>query len=287
MKIVESFLTENPCYKQGKKITVSGLVLHSVGCAQPDALVFVRNWNKSTYSRACVHGFIDANNGTIFQCLPWDYKGWHVGSGSKGSANSTHIGVEMCEPSAIKYPVSGVNFAITDEKKAKEQAVRTYTAAVELFAFLCEKYNLDPLKKGVIISHKEAHSLGIGSNHGDPDHLWKGLNLPYTMDTFRSDVAKKMGKTVVTIESKPTVAATKLQTAQYKDNYLKGNFKTTTDLNLRSGAGANNYPVIAEMPKGAVVKCNGYYNVVSGTKWYCVQYKEYTGYCSSKYLIKV
>jgi hypothetical protein len=54
---------------------------------------------------------------------------------------------------------------------AKAVAKRTYEAAVELFAMLCKKYSLDPLADGVVISHREGHSRGIASNHGDPEHL--------------------------------------------------------------------------------------------------------------------
>jgi hypothetical protein len=70
---------------------------------------------------------------------------------------------------------------------------RTYESAVELFAYLCKEYNLDPLADGVIISHKEGHSRGIATDHGDPEHLWKGVGLSYTMDGFRADVKAKMG----------------------------------------------------------------------------------------------
>ena len=66
MKLIESILTNNPCYKQGRKITVKGLMLHSVGCAQPSAAVFIKNWNKASYDKACVHGFIDGNDGENF-----------------------------------------------------------------------------------------------------------------------------------------------------------------------------------------------------------------------------
>ncbi len=72
-------------------------------------------------------------------------------------------------------------------------AKRTYEAAVELFAYLCKQYNLNPTADGVIISHREGHSRGIASNHGDPEHLWKGLGLGYTMDGFRKDVKAAMG----------------------------------------------------------------------------------------------
>lgn len=61
MKLVKSYLEKNPCYKAGRKITVKGLMLHSVGCAQPKAAVFINNWNRTDFGIACVHGFIDAH----------------------------------------------------------------------------------------------------------------------------------------------------------------------------------------------------------------------------------
>ena len=103
MKLVQSILTKNPCYTAGRKIAVKGLMLHSVGCSQPKASVFISSWNSPSYGNACVHGFIDGNDGTVYQTLPWNHRGWHCGSGSKGSGNNTHIGVEMCEPACIRY----------------------------------------------------------------------------------------------------------------------------------------------------------------------------------------
>ena len=193
MKIVESFLIKNDCYKNNvnrlddryKKFQdegAKGLMLHSVGCNQPSASVFAKNWNRAGLEK-CVHAFIDAKTGDVYQTLPWNYRGWHGG----GASNNTHIGVEMCEPDCIKY-TGGSSFTCSDTAKAKEMVQRTYNTAVELFAFLCKKHNLDPMKNGVIIGHKEGHKLGIASNHGDPEHLWKGLGLPYTMDTFRKAV---------------------------------------------------------------------------------------------------
>ena len=191
MKLVENILTKNPCYTAGKKITVKGLMLHSVGCPQPKASVFINSWNSANYTAACVHGFIDGNDGTVHQTLPWNHRGWHCGSGSNGSGNNTHIGVEMCEPACIKY-TSGSNFTCSDLATAKAVAKRTYEAAVELFAYLCKKYSLNPLADGVIISHREGHSRGIASNHGDPEHLWNGLGMGYTMDGFRKAVKAAM-----------------------------------------------------------------------------------------------
>ena len=192
MKLAESILTRNPCYTAGRKITVKGLMLHSVGCPQPKASVFINSWNSPSHDSSCVHGFIDGNDGTVYQTLPWNHRGWHCGSGNKGSGNNTHIGVEMCEPACIKY-TAGSNFTCSDTATAKAVAKRTYEAAVELFAMLCKKYSLDPLADGVVISHREGHSRGIASNHGDPEHLWTQLGMGYTMDSFRKAVKAAMG----------------------------------------------------------------------------------------------
>lgn len=187
MNIINSILTNNPCYKAGRTIPVKGLMLHSVGCSQPNAKVFVRNWNKADFDNACVHAFIDGNTGDVYQTLPWNHRGWHGG----GSCNNTHIGVEMCEPATIRY-TSGANFVVNNETDAKAVATRTYKSAVELFANLCKEYNLNPMGDNVIISHREGYIKGISSNHSDPEHLWKQLKLPYTMDGFRADVKKAM-----------------------------------------------------------------------------------------------
>ncbi len=191
MKLVQKYLTKNPCYTAGRKIIVKGLMLHSVGCPQPKASVFLNNWNRADFDDACVHGFIDGNDGTVYQTLPWNHRGWHCASGKNGSGNNTHIGVEMCEPACIKY-TGGSSFTCSDLATARAVAKRTYEAAVELFAMLCKQYGLNPLADGVVISHAEGHKRGIASNHGDPEHLWKGLGMNYTMNGFRQDVKKAM-----------------------------------------------------------------------------------------------
>ncbi len=189
MEIIQSILTQNPCYTAGKKISVKGLMLHSVGCPQPSAEVFVKKLN-SPAAKVCVHGFIDGKSGKTYQTLPWNAKAWHCG----GNGNSTHIGIEMCEPACIKY-TGGAGFTCSDRAAAMEVVKCTYDAAVELFAYLCKEHQLNPLADGVIISHKEGHDRGLASGHGDPDHLWKGLQAEYSMDTFRQAVAAAMGNT--------------------------------------------------------------------------------------------
>lgn len=220
MKLVESIMKNNPCYKAGKKITVKGLMLHSVGCPQPKASVFINSWNKASYNNACVHAFIDGNDGTVYQTLPWNYRGWHCASGKNGSGNNTHIGVEMCEPACIKY-TGGSSFTCSDKATAKAVAKRTYQSAVELFAMLCKKYNLNPTADGVIISHSEGYKRGIASNHGDPEHLWRGLGLSYTMAGFRNDVKKAIeGTTSFNTEGTAIMGGTVATTKQMQD-YIK------------------------------------------------------------------
>lgn len=173
-------------------------MLHSVGCPQPSAQVFVNSWNSADKS-VCVHAFIDANTGDVYQTLPWEYRGWHCGSGPNGSGNNTHIGVEMCEPACIRY-TGGARFTCSNVEEVRAAVRRTYESAVQLFAELCERFRLDPLADGVILSHEEGHKRGIASNHGDPVHLWNQLNMGYTMDGFRKAVKAAVGSAAVPAE---------------------------------------------------------------------------------------
>ena len=169
-------------------------MLHSVGCPQPSAMAFVKSWNAPN-ATVCVHSFIDGNSGEVYQTLPWDYRGWHCG----GSANGTHIGIEMCEPDCLTY-TSGSNFTCSNKIRARNSLKITYNSAVDLFAYLCKKYDLDPIKQGVIISHAEGYKMGIASNHGDPTHLWNKLGTGYTMDGFRKDVKAAMSKPIYRVQ---------------------------------------------------------------------------------------
>jgi len=155
-----------------------GIMLHSIGCPQPNASVMAQNFNqyRPNGQSVCVHAFVQ-RDGTVYQTLPWTVQAWHCG----GSANSTHIGVEMTEPSA------GMT-----RSEAAEQIAGTYRTVVELFAELCKQYELDPAQDGVIIGHAEGHRRGVASNHADPELLWRTYDMGYTMDGFRRDVAEAM-----------------------------------------------------------------------------------------------
>ena len=270
MKLVESILTKNPCYTAGRKIEVKGLMLHSVGCSQPSALAFIKNWNSPSFDRACVHGFIDGNDGTVYQTLPWNHRGWHCGSSINGSANNTHIGVEMCEPACITY-TGGATFKCSDIVTAKTVVERTYKAAVELFAMLCKQYGLNPLADGVIISHKEGHSRGIASNHGDPEHLWSQLGMGYTMDTFRKAVKSAMGDSMPKEPSTLTDIVTYFPATPFSVKVI------IDDLNFRSEPSMNG-KVKGQTGKGVftIVEVNdGWGRLKSGAGWIWLENPSY------------
>ena len=212
MNLIQNYLTESGCYKAGRHITVKGLMIHSVGCPQPKADVFMKNWNRAD-ANACVHAIVEPD-GDVYQLLPWDFRGWHCG----GGANNTHIGVEMTEPATIKY-TGGSNWTETgDRENTKNHVLATYKYAVELFAYLCSQYNLDPLADGVIISHSEGCKRGIASNHGDVEHLWSKFGL--TMQQFRKDIKAAMEGGSVE-DSLTAIMGKAVATADQMKAYLK------------------------------------------------------------------
>lgn len=254
MKIIENLLTKNDCFKAGRKIAVKGLMLHSVGCSQPKASAFMNQWNKPGV-QVCVHGFIQPD-GTVYQCLPWNHRGWHGG----GSSNNTHIGVEMTEPSTISY-TNGANFVDNNPAATKAHLLATYAVAVDLFAHLCKQFGLNPLADGVIISHKEGCARGVASNHGDPEHLWGKFGL--TMNGFRNAVNAAMrgaSDKPTTDTGNGTNGAQGGTVAAYRVRI------TANDLNIRKGAGTN-YEI------AGAIKDKGVYTIVAespgkgATKW--------------------
>lgn len=193
MNLHKCLATKNECYQRGVGMTPVGVMVHSTGANNPwlkryvqpnDGLLGTNNAGNhfNQYRpggrQVCVHAFIGKlADGSVatYQTLPWAMRGWHSGVGSKGSANNMgYIGFEICED------------GLTDPVYFS----KVYREAVELTAYLCKLYNLDPKKDGVVICHSEGHQRGIASNHGDVMHWFPkhGKN----MNTFRADVAKEM-----------------------------------------------------------------------------------------------
>lgn len=190
MNLHKLILTENACYKAGRKITPKGIMVHSTGANNPNLRRYVgpddgllgvnqygNHWNqdKPGGSYVCVHGFIGKlADGTVatYQTLPWNWRGWHAGDGSKGSANDTHISFEICE----------------DDLSDSSYFSAVYQEAVELCAYLCKQYDLTEKD---ILCHSEGYTKGIASNHGDVMHWFPKFGK--SMDTFRADVKKLLG----------------------------------------------------------------------------------------------
>jgi len=198
VNLLQCILTANDCYKKKETIKPKGLVLHSTAANNTSLKRYVQplktdgnysaliaklgtnnngnHWNRANLEK-CVHGFIGKlANGSIatVQTLPWNHRGWHAGKGIWGSANDTHIGIEICEDN------------LTD----KTYFNNVYQEAVDVAAYLCKQYGWDPLADGVIICHSEAHKRGIASNHADVMHWFPKHGK--SMDTFRADVADKL-----------------------------------------------------------------------------------------------
>jgi hypothetical protein len=191
--IVQKFVTNNNNFNTPRTITVRGIMMHSVGTPQPNPDILASIFNTPTPSGRSVgvHAFVGAD-GRVVQTLPWQHRSWHSG----GTANDTHIGLEMTEPITIRY-TSGSSWQDNNPIRTREFVLGTYNTSVKLCAELCKQFNLDPLKDGVIISHSEGHRRGVASNHGDVEHIWNRLGL--TMNQFRRDVSNAMQPERVTV----------------------------------------------------------------------------------------
>ncbi len=253
MNIVEAFVTQNPKYTNPTKIPVRKLVLHSVGCPQPSAAVFARQWQTARYF---AHAVLQAD-GTVYQALPWDYLCYHV-----GAANAYSIGVEMTEPDCIRY-TGGATFVCTNWARAAEQVAGTYKTAVELFAHLCETFGLDP--NADIMSHNEAGKMGIGTDHVDPEHLWRQLGMGYTMDGFRQDVYAEMHKNDDEEDDEDMV---RYNTIEEVPSWAQDTVRALVDAGAIGGVGGGNLDLSMDMIRGAVIgmryaeACNPRYETI-------------------------
>ena len=235
MDIIEAFATKNKCYQAAIPLYPQGLMLHSIGTPQPSAAVLARYFDQYQPGgqSVCVHAFVQAD-GTVYQTLPWEMRGWHCG----GAANGTHIGVEMTEPDV------SMSYA-----EAAEQITGTYHAAVELFAQLCEMYSLDPLTDGVIIGHAEGHRRGVASNHADPELLWNTYGMGYTMDGFRRDVYAEMHKN----DEEDDEDMIRYNTIEEVPSWAQDTVRALVDAGALGGVGGGNLDLSMDMIRGLVV----------------------------------
>lgn len=188
MDIIRAYAVKNLCYITAQKMKPAGIVVHSTGVNNPNLNRYVdcqeevgvnkynNHWNTATPEgrRVCVHAFIGYDkdkNVRVAEILPLNICCWGVGNGTNGSYNYSpaYIQFEICE----------------DDLQNEVYYRKAFAVATEYVAHLCKEYGLSA---DMVISHKEAHKKGYGSNHCDPEHWMK--NYGETMDDFRNAVSK-------------------------------------------------------------------------------------------------
>lgn len=196
--ITEEICTGNRRYKAAELFTPKGVVLHSIGTPQPRASVLREFWQRDA-SAYVVHYMVDDRS--ILHCMPDNFKCWHVGS----PGNSKWIGIEMGEPSQIHY-ISGAKFTVSDLAAAQAYARAAYKNAVWLIAQLCRQRGWNPYT--AIYTHYEITKQKLSNtDHVDPQHLWDGLGLGYSLLTLRRDVAAAMGQASASPAPEPEAPA--------------------------------------------------------------------------------
>ena len=204
----ECYMSHSTCYRQTSKMNIKGVLWHSTGANNPWLKRYVQpyvgdadyekklaklgrneygnDWNHQYVEAGlnCWIGkFADGSVGTV-KTMPWDFRPWGCGGGSKGSCNDGWIQFEICE----------------DSLNDKAYAQKVWDEAVRLTAWLCEKFNLDPtgtvqhngVTVPVILCHHDSYNLGLGSGHVDIDH-WFPKILGKNMSDARKEVKALMG----------------------------------------------------------------------------------------------
>ena len=207
---IQCMMTNSTCYKGTTPGEAVGVLWHSTGAkntsigryVQPSendvnyknllALIgknkYQNDWNHQ-YTEAGVNAFIGKlANGEVssVEVLPLNYRPWGCGSGKNGSCNGDKN---------VKNSPFWLQFEICEDGLTdKAYFEKVYREGVELTAYWCKLFNLDPfgtvtykgVKVPVILDHAESYKLGLGSNHGDIIHWLKKYGK--SLETIRQDV---------------------------------------------------------------------------------------------------
>lgn len=255
MTITQAICTKNARYRANEPLTPTGVVLHSIGTPQPDARVLQGIWQRKE-SPYVTHYVLD--DVRVLQTMPHNRKCWHVGA----PGNGRWLGIELCEPKEIRY-TGGASFRVLDRAAARAYCEKTYENAVQLLAKLCRDYGWDP--DTAILTHYEVTRRHLSqTDHVDPEHLWTGLGLPYSLTTLRAAVKAAMGGGS---ETAPAVSEATPQLRRV----------TASVLNVRSGPGTD-YAVTTTVRRGGVytitAERDGWGRLKSGAGWVSLRYLE-------------
>lgn len=217
------------------------------------------NYFYDTYRGASAHFFV-GHGGEIWQCVEENDTAWHCGASSykhKECRNSNSIGVELC----VKKDENG-NWYYTEETKK---------AAVELFAYLMDKYGIDA-------DHVLRHYDVTGKQCGEPD-VRKGNKVWSEFKKAISPYGK--GESIPEQPKKAEPGKTEPEKAQPTGGSSLPYMVQTTcnSLRIRSGAGtgyrvtgAINESVGQKKKYTIVEEKNGWGRLKSGAGWICLAY---------------
>lgn len=153
------------------------------------------DWNHSDRKagmNAWIGKLADGSIATI-QTGEWDVHPWGCGTGEFGSLNGKIINEttdEYVEPFWIQFEICD------DGYKSKEYFEKVYQEAIELTAYLCEMFDIDPfgsvefngIRVPTITCHYESYKLGLGSDHSDVYQWFPKMGLEKNMEKVKKDV---------------------------------------------------------------------------------------------------
>lgn len=153
------------------------------------------DWNHSDRKagmNAWIGKLADGSIATI-QTGDWDMHPWGCGTGELGSLNGKIINEtteEYVEPFWIQFEICD------DGYKSKEYFEKVYQEAIELTAYLCEMFDIDPfgsvefngIRVPTITCHYESYKLNLGNNHSDVYQWFPKMGLEKNMEKVKNDV---------------------------------------------------------------------------------------------------
>ena len=195
-------MTNSTCYLSTKNMIPKGIVWHSTGMnnaylykyVQPSLTdpnyqnliellgknTYGNDWNHTSHQEGyhCWIGKLKDNTVAAVQTLPWNYIGWGCGAGTNGSCNDCWIQLQICE----------------DNLSDPSYFSKAYREACEITAYLCKKYNINPmgtvqykeLEIPTILCHQDTFNYQMGTNCSDIYHWFSLYNR--TMDDVRQKV---------------------------------------------------------------------------------------------------
>lgn len=163
-----------------------GVVIHYVGCNQPNAYVFAKSWKTKTKYGA-THYVIDWNNGNIYRTIRENEIAFHVGS-ERGYTDLTKSLIGNHNPN--DYFI-GIECAIPSIENSKPSEIQ-WKCLVELVADILKRHNLtiDNLYLHFDITGKICHKWFV--EHKEDWQLFK-----QDVDNKLNEEVKSMEKEII------------------------------------------------------------------------------------------